>query len=71
MILGSYAVDDLRAQGLSDDDIAQVRAFAAFLRLPKNNDGKTVCPKSFYEYAMGGPPPAPVDVAAILEPDTT
>lgn len=67
MIIESYDVADLRRQGLTDGDIEQVRAFAAFLRLPKDDDGRTVCPPSFYAYATGGPPPPPDAVAAILD----
>lgn len=66
-IIRDLSPDALRRQGLTDGDIEQVRAFAAFLRLPKDADGKTLCPPAFFEYARGGPVPPLEEVAKILD----
>lgn len=67
MIVDDVSIETLKARGLSDGDIRAVRTFAAFLRLPKTRDGRTICPPTFYAYAKGEGQPSDEDVAALLE----
>lgn len=59
----------LAEQGIIGDDARQVRTFAAFLGLPENDEGQTVCSPTMHAWALGGDLPPDDEVAKLLGED--
>lgn len=66
MIVTDVSHEALAQQGIEGEDARQVRAFAAFLRQPKDDAGRTVCSQPMYDYALGGDLPPDGVVAEAL-----
>ena len=66
MIVTDVTLDALAARGITGADADHTRAFAAFLRLPEDDQGRKLCPPAFHAYATGGPLPPRDEVARAL-----